>query len=613
MNFRSSALLARAAARLQLEVDGADMRRVADEQLREVWLHSRIGLVVASAFAVLMVVYWQSTLPTTLLEGWLAAKLLIAAVRLIQAQAYFHEPQAGGPRWQHGTLALLALDGAVWGLAGCWLVTQAVPVASFGMALLAAITCTATFGLQVSLFATAAYVVCILLPTLVGALLRFDETGMVGFIGLTMLLALQLATAYRSELRWSEGQLLRVQAQRLAQAKDDALALALRQSSLKSQFFTNVSHELRTPLHGILGLARLFQMEAAEPAQRRRVELIDASGTHLLGLINDLLDVSRIEAGQFALRPQPFELVAQIEQVAEVFELRAREQGLAFVRRIEIERPCWVEADAGRLRQVLHNLLGNALKFTAHGAITLTVRHTAQQAISAQVTDSGVGIAAADLPRLFDAFAQLGPALDAPLAGTGLGLTISREIARAMGGNILVQSTPGAGSTFVFTARMPLCDAPAPAAPPAATVLAWRPPPGEVLVVEDDEVNALIIGAYLQRLGLSVLRAHDGVEAMAMALRSPGRPALVLMDCQMPRMDGHVATRRIRAQEAALGLAAVPIVAITASLSEIDVQRCRADGMTDFLGKPFTAEHLAEVLQRCLALPARIATPRAAA
>ena len=618
MRLRSPVLLARAASRLQFDIGAADAHRVTDEQLREVWLHVRLGALVASTFAIVMVAYWQGALPAPLLQAWLVAKLGVAGVRLIQAYVYFRDPQAGGARWRHATLALLVLDGAVWGVAGWWLAMQPAPIASFSFAVLAAVSCVATFGLQVSLMATAAYVVPILVPTLLGAAWRADETGAVGCISLTMLLLLQLATAYRSELRWSERQLLRLQAQHLAQEKVDALALALRQSSLKSQFFANVSHELRTPLHGILGLARLLHLDSVEPGQRRRVELIDASGTHLLGLINDLLDVSRMEAGQFALRPEAFELVAQIDQVADVCAARAQVQGLAFVRRIELDQPCWVEGDAGRFRQVLHNLLGNALKFTATGTITLSVSRSAAspEQISAAVSDTGVGIAADDLPRLFDAFAQLAPAWHTPHAGTGLGLTISREIARAMGGDIQVHSTPGTGSTFSFTSRLPACTAvvagpPAAALAPAAA-LDWRPPACEVLVVEDDEVNALIIEAYLERLGLRVVRARDGAEAQALALRTPDRPALVLMDCQMPRMDGHVATRRIRAQEAALGLARVPIVAITASLTEIDVQRCRADGMDEFLGKPFTAQQLTAVLRRCLAAH-ESAAPRVAA
>jgi CheY-like chemotaxis protein len=170
-----------------------------------------------------------------------------------------------------------------------------------------------------------------------------------------------------------------------------------------------------------------------------------------------------------------------------------------------------------------------------------------------------------------------------------------------------VRSRPGEGSTFTFTAQLPGCDPPATPAPAPATpalpanVADWRPPPCRVLVADDDDVNALIVTAYLERLGLTVARARDGHEAVAQALRSAAdRPALVLMDCQMPHLDGHLATRQIRAQEAALGLVRMPVVAMTASLTEIDIQSCRADGMDDLLGKPFDADALAAVLRRVL-------------
>jgi signal transduction histidine kinase/ActR/RegA family two-component response regulator len=614
MRFRTSAMLDRAAARLPIELSPVDAERVADAQLREVWLHSRHGVWMSGVFAVVMAVYWLDAFPAALVRGWLALKLISSAVRIVQARAYFLDPAAGGPRWRHATLALLAVDGAIWGLAGFWTITYAsFATASFSIALLAAISCVATFGLQVSVRATAAYALPILVPTACGMLLRVDEIGWVGGIGLMLLATLQLAAAVRSQRGWCEGQLLRLQAQQLVRDKDDALALALRQSGVKSQFFANVSHELRTPLHGILGLARLLQTEVDDMGQRRRLELIDASGTHLLGLINDLLDVSRIEAGQFAIRPQAFELGAQIDQVAEVCALRAHEQGLRFVQQLEFERPCWVSGDAGRVRQVLLNLIGNALKFTEAGSVTLTVRRSAAvpDLVSAEITDTGVGIAPHELPRLFDAFAQMAPALHSPLDGTGLGLTISREIARAMGGEVTVRSRLGEGSTFVFTAQLPACEPVAAQTAPAARVDDWRPPAGRVLVADDDDVNALIVTAYLERLGLVVERARDGGEAVVCALRAADRPALVLMDCQMPQMDGHVAARQIRAQEAALGLARVPVIAMTASFTEIDLQRFRADGMDDLLGKPFDAADLSAVLERVLVV--RPPLPRQAA
>ena len=614
MRFRMSAMLSRAAARLPIDLDAADAQRVANAQLREVWMHSRHGIWMSAAFAVVMSLYWLGAFPTGLVQGWIMLKLVSSCVRFAQSRMYFAGRDPSGARWRDTTLALLVVDGAIWGLAGFWTSSYAaVPIASFSVALLAAISSVATFGLQVSVRATAAYVLPMLLPTLCGMLLRADELGWAGAIGVVLLMTLQLTVAVRSELAWCEGQLLRLQAQQLVRQKDDALALALRQSGVKSQFFANVSHELRTPLHGILGLARLLRMEVVDPGQRRRIELIDASGTHLLGLINELLDVSRIEAGQFAIRPQPFELCAQIDQVAEICALRAQEHGLSFVQRVELDRPCWVNGDAARVRQVLLNLIGNALKFTEHGSVTLTVRRnpTLPDQVLAEIEDTGVGIAPHELPRLFDAFTQMAPALSSPLDGTGLGLTISREIARAMGGDIAVHSRIGEGSTFTFSAQLPRCEPVADAQADAAAQAVdtdWRPAACRVLVVDDDDVNALIVTAYLERLGLVVERAHDGREAVAQALRVTERPALVLMDCQMPHLDGHQATRQIRAQEAALGLARVPIIAMTASFTEIDVQRCRADGMDDLLGKPFDADGLAAVLKRVLA--ARGPSPR---
>ena len=176
---------------------------------------------------------------------------------------------------------------------------------------------------------------------------------------------------------------------------------------MKTQFLAKISHELRTPLHGILGLARLVHLELQDPALARRVELIEASGTHLLALINDLLDISRIEAGRFATRSERFDLVDQIEQIADVFVVRAQDKGLTLTVDMRLPRPCWVLGDAARLRQVLHNLLGNAIKFTQRGGIRMRVaRGATPDELRVEVTDTGTGIAAADLQRIFQAFQQ---------------------------------------------------------------------------------------------------------------------------------------------------------------------------------------------------------------
>ena len=285
-----------------MRADASLRNSVADEQLRMVWSHAHVGTVIATVFAILFALHLRgSAAPAVVVDAWLAAKVVVAAVRIWQGWRYRRAGQPGGRRWRLATHALLALDGMVWGAAGLVLMSAALPVAALVAAVLACVACVATFGLQVSTRATAAYVAPILALTAAGLLLRGDEVGSLGGTGLAMLLGLQLVTAQRSQQRVLESVLLRVQAQRLAAEKDAALKLALHQSAVKTQFLANISHELRTPLHGILGIARLLHLEANDAAVLRRVELIEGSGTHLLGLINDLLDVSRLDAGHLAL------------------------------------------------------------------------------------------------------------------------------------------------------------------------------------------------------------------------------------------------------------------------------------------------------------------------
>ncbi|HSI60295.1 MAG TPA: ATP-binding protein, partial [Ideonella sp.] len=555
----------------------------------------------------------------TLLQGWVALKLAVAAVRVGQGRV-FRQTEAGrppapaglhrsvppgcAPGWHRATLTLLALDGAVWGVAGVWLVSGPETTASLVAAVLACIACVATFGLQVSLRATASYVLPMLVPTALALVARGDRFGAFGGIGLLLLTALQMVTASRAERRLADGILLRLRAQELAGEKEAALRLALRQSAVKSQFLGNVSHELRTPLHGILGLARLLHLDSDEPVSRQRIELIESSGRHLLALINDLLDISRIEMGRFTLRDEPFELLTQLEQVTAVHALRAEDRGLHFELLLSAalrrDCPCWVHGDPARFRQVLHNLLGNAIKFTERGAIVVRVGRADErdrERYSIEVEDSGPGIAHEAQAQIFEAFEQTDVGSAGIFEGAGLGLKIARELAIAMGGGLSVRSQPGVGSCFTFTLRLPAAAA---VAPPVAEQEPAPPQrrPLKVLLAEDEDVNALIASAYLDRLGVNFERVEDGKEAVRRALREVGRPDLILMDCRMPLMDGYAATRAIRAQEDTLGLARVPVIALTATVTELGRTQCIEAGMDDFLSKPFTLEELDAALQR---------------
>ncbi len=606
-------ILESAARRVAFDVDPEVREHVANEQLRMVWLHSHIGIVMASGFAVLLAIYLAGFVEPAMVRAWIAVKLFVAGARLLQARAYARKDYAGGSRRRMATYASLAIDATVWGAAGFWLMPQSIPIASLVAASLACISCVATFGLQVSLTATVAYVSPIVLPTIAALWLRADDFGWFAGLGLLMLLSLQLATARSSEHRLAEGLLLRLRAQALAKEKDQALALALRQSAVKSQFLANISHELRTPMHGILGLARVLHLEIGSPALLRRVELIEDSGHHLLSLINDLLDISRIEAGQLTMRSEAFDLAAQVEQVAGVHAVRADDKGLQFVRTVGVAQPCWVQGDPARFRQVLHNLLGNAIKFTAVGEVALSVRTAPHDdsLVLVRVSDSGPGIAQDDLSHIFEAFRQSDGASAHPTEGAGLGLTIAREIARAMGGDVTAQSVWGEGATLTFSARLPRADAPVPEphrrTPPQVLAAAGS----QVLLAEDDDINALIATAYLERFGASVERVANGRQAADRALRPGRRPDLVLMDCRMPTMDGYAATREIRARETALGWPHLPVLALTATVTDADRQLCEQAGMDDFVAKPFTMDELATAMNRWLPTPQPAAPPPA--
>ncbi|HET8870260.1 MAG TPA: ATP-binding protein [Aquabacterium sp.] len=584
-------------------------RAVQEEQLRIIWAHAKVGALVATAFALALALGLRGLVADShLVDAWLIAKFSVAAFRWLQGwEVPRHTPGATS------TLAGLVLDGTIWGVAGLYVATSAPwPLASFVIASLAGVSCVATFGLQFSAPYTAGYVVPILAPTALGMFMRGEPLGQLGGLGLLMLLGLQLVTATRSEHRLKDAIQLRIQAEALAQEKDEALRTAMRQSAVKTQFLANMSHELRTPLHGILGMARLLHMDVRDAALKRRIELIQSSGSHLLGLINDLLDISRIESGQFLLRNERYDLQAQIEQLAGVYAVRAEEKGLTFLVHHRLPSPCWVIGDPARFRQVLHNLLGNAIKFTRQGSIELKIERDDEQGmVWTEVRDTGTGIGRQDLPKIFDAFQQAESASDTrSTEGVGLGLTIARDIAHAMGGDIVADSEPGVGTTMTFTALLPAAQAPQETVsrPVASAVRELDPDPVDtaipastsclVLMAEDNDINALVATNFLEIIGVRTERVKDGREAVRHALRDVNRPDLILMDCDMPIMDGYEATRQIRTQEQQLELPRIPIVALTATAGDSERQDCLEAGMDDFLSKPCVLEDLSQVLRR---------------
>jgi signal transduction histidine kinase/CheY-like chemotaxis protein len=388
--------------------------------------------------------------------------------------------------------------------------------------------------------------------------------------------------------------------QELAEARDAALAA----SRAKAQFLANMSHELRTPLTGLLGGLELMRDLGTGDEQRRLLEVASCSGEALLAVINDVLDHSKIEAGKLTLQAQPFRIDELLAEVVSLFAASAARKGLAL--RADCDPSidgCWVEGDPMRLRQVMLNLVGNALKFTDRGHVELRLRVTeaaaARVSLRLEVEDSGIGIDAAAQAQLFEAFVQADASDRRSRGGTGLGLAISRRLVHLMGSEIELRSEPGRGSTFGFALQLPR------AWPPSAVMpAAVQPLPtlaGRVLLVEDNPVVRLVASIMLEQRGLQVHECHDGAEAVAF-LRQEAVD-LVLMDCQMPVLDGFAATAQIRVLEAAQGMRRTPIVALTANALEGDAERCRAAGMDGYVTKPFVQEQLVLALAPWLRTP----------
>ncbi len=391
----------------------------------------------------------------------------------------------------------------------------------------------------------------------------------------------------------SESDIVRIFAHDITERKraEEAAEAA---SRAKSEFLANMSHELRTPLNGILGYAQILKRDKSlTDSQKNGVDIIQRSGEHLLTLINDTLDLSKIEAQKLDLEPSDFHLPEFLKNIADIHRIRAEQKGLSFVYEPLTPLPTGVRGDERRLRQVLINLLGNAVKFTEDGGVAFRVgyedRSSESASIRFEVEDTGVGIAPEKLDEIFAPFQQVSGHRK-QVEGTGLGLAISQKLVHLMGGELQVNSTPGEGSVFRVVLDLPEVPGWKEAAPKVErTPTGFKGGPKKVLVVDDKEANRSVLVHMLSPLGFEVVEASDGREGLEKAAGI--RPDLILMDLVMPVMDGFEATRRIRRSAE---LKEVVVIALSASVFEHSRRESIDAGCNDFIPKPVRAENLLE-------------------
>jgi len=367
----------------------------------------------------------------------------------------------------------------------------------------------------------------------------------------------------------------------------------------KSEFLANMSHEIRTPLNGVMGVAGALAKTVLDPAQRDMVGLIETSAQTLEALLTDILDLARIEAGRLEIKAEPFDLITSVNACAALFEASARAKGLDFVVEIDPGARGVFQGDAPRIRQVLSNLLGNAVKFTSMGQVRMTVRadrgETASR-LTIDVADTGIGFDEATKARLFGRFEQADGSITRRYGGTGLGLAISRSLAEAMGGSLSADATPGEGATLTLALDLPRCH---------GEVDLWCVTGGpadetpaldgmRVLLAEDHPTNRRVVDLILEGAGVDLTMVENGAEAVA--AEAAARFDLILMDMQMPVMDGLTAIRAIRRREAEAGLPPTPIYTLTANAMPEHAQAATAAGADGHVTKPITAEALLHTL-----------------